>query len=154
MDTQSQFKQVNTHPRHVHTLPGLVPLVSVNDRLVIQNKLLPHKKAVSEPEALPRMALAVYMAPTTITTSLPSPLAQTRMVDETLAYQFAFEIPYGQSMFELTWITNNVDKLELYCINCITGTYRKIKVISLKKKKKLSQYFIAVYCNTLPEKCI
>lgn len=57
------------------------------------------------------MALAVYMAPTTITTSLPSPLAQTRMVDETLAYYFASEIPYGQLMFELTWITNKADKL-------------------------------------------
>lgn len=128
MDTQSQFKQVNTHPRHVHTLPGLVPLVSVNDRLVIQNKLLPHKKAVSEPEVLPRMALAVYMAPTTITTSLPSPLVQTRMVDETLAYQFAFEIPYGQSMFELTWITNNVDKLF------------ELLMCELEKKKKLTHF--------------
>lgn len=76
MDTQAWHQLIYTQNfRHIHTLPGPVPLVCVNDRLLIQNKFLPCKEPqtpVRGTEMLPRMALTVYTAATTtITTLLP-----------------------------------------------------------------------------------
>ncbi len=70
--THRHVTDLSTHTlRHIHTLARPVPVVSVNDRLWIQNKFLPCKEPVSTPEMLPRMALTVYTATTTITTLLP-----------------------------------------------------------------------------------
>lgn len=77
-------------------LAGPVPLVSVNDRLLIQNKFLPRQKPktpVRGCEMLPRMALTVYKAPATITASLPQLGTVERMADETLSFFFWFQDP-------------------------------------------------------------
>lgn len=66
------------------TFTGPILSVTVNDRLVIQNKFLARLKPGRGPEVLPRMALTVYTATTTKTTLLPQPRAGSGISDETL----------------------------------------------------------------------